>query len=54
MIMRNVKKNCFQGLKRENKLFVNVIGLKKMFGEKSGKILKNISTKTEMKNKITN
>ena len=25
-----------------------------MFGEKSGKILKNISTKTEMKNKITN
>ena len=29
MIMRNVKKNCFQGLKRENKLFVNVIGLKK-------------------------
>ena len=25
-----------------------------MFGEKSGKILKNISTKTEMKNKVTN
>ena len=25
-----------------------------MFGEKSGKILKNVSTKTEMKNKVTN
>ena len=53
--MRNVKKNCFQGLKRENKLFANVIGLKKkVFAEKSGKILKNITTKTEIKNKGTN
>ena len=52
--MRNVKKNCFQGLKRENKLFSNLIGFKKMFAEKSGKILKNITTKTEMKNKVTN
>ena len=25
-----------------------------MFAEKSGKILKNITTKTEMKNKVTN
>ena len=52
--MRNVKKNCFQGLKRENKLFANVIGLKKVFAEKSDKILKNIITKTEIKNKGTN
>ena len=49
-----LKKNCFQGLKRENKLFANVIGLKKVFAEKSGKILKNITTKTEIKNKGTN
>ena len=30
------------------------MGLKKMFAEKSDKILKNITTKTEMKNEVTN
>ena len=40
-----LKKNCLQGLKRQNKLFA----------EKSGKILENIITKTKIKrNKVTN
>ena len=27
--MRNIEKNCLQGLKRQNKLFANIIFLKK-------------------------
>ena len=46
--MRNILKNCLQSLKRQNKLFANVIEKEKMFAEKSGKILKNIITKTEI------
>ena len=49
--MKNIEKNCLQGLKRQSKLFTNVIGQKKMFAQRSGKILKNIITKTEIKKK---
>ena len=32
--MRNIEKKNLQGLKRQNKLFANTIGMKKMFEEK--------------------
>ena len=45
--MRNIEKKILQGLK----LFTNTICLKKMFAEKSNKLLKNISFKTEIRTK---
>ena len=50
--MRYTEKNCLQG---QNKMFTNLktgwekTGWKKKVAEKSGKIIKNIMTKTEIK-----
>ena len=50
--MRYIEKNCVQG---QNKMFTNLktgwekTGWKKKVAEKSGKIIKNIMTKTEIK-----
>ena len=49
--MRNIEKNCLQGLKRQNKLFANTIC---KTSEKSDKLLKIISSKTEIKSKSNN
>ena len=37
--MRNIEKNCLQGLKRPTKLFVNTICIEKKFAEKSDKLV---------------
>ena len=41
----------FAGPERKNKLFTNTICIKKMFAEKSDKLLKNISSTTEIETK---
>ena len=48
--MRNIEKNCLQGLKKQNKLFANTICKK---SEKSDKLLKIISSKTEIRVRVT-
>ena len=43
------RKNCLQGLKKPKLIVYKSDKVKQMFAEKSGKILKDIFTKTEIK-----
>ena len=39
--MKNIEKNCLQGLKRQNKLFANIICIKKNSLHRSQKLFFN-------------
>ena len=49
--MKNIEKNCLQGLKRQNKLFANIICIKKNSLHRSQKLFLNFLTKTSEQHK---
>ena len=49
--MKNIEKNCLQGLKRQNKLFANIICIKKIVCIEVRETCNNLSmTKKTFKN----
>ena len=49
--MKNIEKNCLQGLKRQNKLFANIICIKKIVCIEVREIFLNFLTKTSEQHK---